>query len=423
MFSEELIFNPELLRIYLTLALYVIAPVVIIAIFRRKRWMQRCGTVIAAYAIGLLMAVTGLTRFTPDSMEEMMFNDWQNIIMSVSIPLAIPLMLFKCDFRLWIKALPKTICTLVAGAISVVIAVVSGFFFLRQLDVPSFEKVSAMLTGMYTGGTMNFNALGAALSVDKNLMAVVLAFDMLVTVLLLFFFLAGGYRLARRILPYTDETSSSTHHRKKETTFLAPVQEVEDYNDIFHRDNIGGVLLGLGLSVLFLGIGILVSYLCWLGGLLPANPEYPDKPVMNELIIILVITTLSILASFNRHVRELPKTFELGMFFILVFSVSLSSLFDWHSIHFNTFSIGIYIAWILLVSMIVQWIFCRLMRVSGDLYTISLTALLCSPPFVPPVVGAMGNKRVLISGIVIGLMGYAIGTYLGVGVAWLLGAL
>jgi uncharacterized membrane protein len=33
----------------------------------------------------------------------------------------------------------------------------------------------------------------------------------------------------------------------------------------------------------------------------------------------------------------------------------------------------------------------------------------------------MGNKKVLISGIVIGLIGYAIGTYLGVALAWGLG--
>jgi uncharacterized membrane protein len=58
--------------------------------------------------------------------------------------------------------------------------------------------------------------------------------------------------------------------------------------------------------------------------------------------------------------------------------------------------------------------------VSGDLFCVSQIALLCSPPFVPPVVGAMQNKKVLISGIVIGLVGYAVGTYLGVAIAMIL---
>ena len=60
------------------------------------------------------------------------------------------------------------------------------------------------------------------------------------------------------------------------------------------------------------------------------------------------------------------------------------------------------------------------MHVSGVLFCVSQIALLCSPPFVPPVVGAMKNKKVLISGIAIGLVGYAIGTYLGVLIAMLL---
>jgi uncharacterized membrane protein len=33
----------------------------------------------------------------------------------------------------------------------------------------------------------------------------------------------------------------------------------------------------------------------------------------------------------------------------------------------------------------------------------------------------MKNKKVLISGIVVGLVGYAIGTYLGAFLAWILG--
>ncbi len=82
--------------------------------------------------------------------------------------------------------------------------------------------------------------------------------------------------------------------------------------------------------------------------------------------------------------------------------------------------IGALVAWIMVMSALIHLAFCRIMKVSGDLFTVGQVALLCSPPFVPPVVGAMKNKKVLLSGIVIGLVGYAIGTYLGVVIAWLL---
>ncbi|MBQ8055440.1 MAG: DUF819 family protein, partial [Paludibacteraceae bacterium] len=80
----------------------------------------------------------------------------------------------------------------------------------------------------------------------------------------------------------------------------------------------------------------------------------------------------------------------------------------------NTLLISLFIIYIILVVMILHILICRIFKVSGDLFTVCNIGLLCSPPFVPPVVEALGNKKVLISGIAVGLVGYAIGTYLGI---------
>ena len=188
------------------------------------------------------------------------------------------------------------------------------------------------------------------------------------------------------------------------------------------RANFPGMFLGLLLSIAFLFIGCLLSYILWKIGWIAPDAEDPNRPVLNEMVIILTVTTLSILASFSDRIRNLPKTFELGMFFILLFSVMLASMFDYRAVQGNTFFIGLLVFMVIFGASIIHLILCRIFRVSGDLYSISLIALLCSPPFVPPMMGAMGNKKVLISGIVIGLIGYAVGTYIGFGVALLLHA-
>lgn len=51
---------------------------------------------------------------------------------------------------------------------------------------------------------------------------------------------------------------------------------------------------------------------------------------------------------------------------------------------------------------------------------VSSVALINSPPFVPMVAGVLGNKNVVITGIAVGLLGYALGNYLGIGLWWLL---
>lgn len=382
------------------IALYVLIPVGIIECFKRWGWMHKIGTVVAAYAIGILFALTGLVHFEPGTAAALSFSKLQSTLMSVTVPLAIPLMLFNCDFKLWTKALPKTLWSLVGGICAVLIAVVSGYFIFRTKEVPEFNKVAAMMTGIYTGGTMNFNALGASLGVDKTVMAIVLAFEMVLTTPYIFFIIGGGYRVFRKILPYQDVT------RKGRTDAEVETRDIEDYSGMFARRNVGGMFAGLGLSVLFLAVGAGLALLL--------------TGTLNELVVILTITTLSIIASFFKWVRNLPKTFELGMFFILIFSVIVASLFDIHSVNGGSLMIGLFVLWVMLVAAGLHLLFCRIAKVSGDLFCVSQIALLCSPPFVPPVVGAMKNKKVLISGIVIGLVGYAVGTYLGVAIAFVL---
>ena len=386
-------------KVYIILACYVLFPLLIIEAFKRWTIVQKIGTVVLAYAVGIIASLCGVFNFA-DPVVGATFSKLQSTIMSVSVPLAIPLMLFNCDFKLWTKALPKTAWALVTGIVAVVVSVVSGFFIFRN-HVPDAANVSAMMTGIYTGGTVNFNALGASLGVNKSVMAIVLAFQMVITMPYIFFLLGGGYKVFRKLLPYKDIT-----HKGRMDEENVETADVENYRGMFEKKNFIGMMKGLGLSVIFLAIGAGLALLI--------------TGTLSELVVILTITTLSIIASFFKPVRELPKTFELGMFFILIFSVIVASMFNIHSVSGGSLYIGGFVLWIMGISVLLHLILCRIAKVSGDLFCVCQVGLLCSPPFVPPIAGAMKNKKVLISGIVVGLVGYAVGTYIGAILAWVL---
>ena len=386
-------------KVYIILACYVLFPLLIIEAFKRWTIVQKIGTVVLAYAVGIIASLCGVFNFADPAVGDT-FSKLQSTIMSVSVPLAIPLMLFNCDFKLWTKALPKTAWALVTGIVAVVVSVVSGFFIFRN-HVPDAANVSAMMTGIYTGGTVNFNALGASLGVNKSVMAIVLAFQMVITMPYIFFLLGGGYKVFRKLLPYKDIT-----HKGRMDEENVETADVENYRGMFEKKNFIGMMKGLGLSVIFLAIGAGLALLI--------------TGTLSELVVILTITTLSIIASFFKPVRELPKTFELGMFFILIFSVIVASMFNIHSVSGGSLYIGGFVLWIMGISVLLHLILCRIAKVSGDLFCVCQVGLLCSPPFVPPIAGAMKNKKVLISGIVVGLVGYAVGTYLGAILAWVL---
>ena len=388
------------MQVTLVTAGYILFPFIIIILFSRYKWAKMAGTVILAYAVGIIPALFGLTHFEDGSLG---LNIQKNI-MNIAVPIAIPLMLFNCNFKLWTKSLPKTAAALGGGLAAVLISVISGFILFRQSGISDIANVAAMMTGIYTGGTMNFNALGAALHVESTTIATVLAFEMIVTFPLIMFIVGGGYRLFRKLLPFKDEASVVD---SDEADSLE--HGVEQYGDLLRGRVFLRSLVGLAISIGFLAIGAGLSLLI--------------TGKLNELVIILTITTLAIIASFSPKIRAIPKTFELGMFFILLFSVVVASQFDIQSLDSGSLSIGAFVLFIIVVATLLHLLFCRLFKVSGDLFCVALVALLCSPPFVPPVVGAMGNKKVLISGIVIGLIGYAIGTYLGVALAYGLGSI
>ena len=389
-----------MVKVYIILACYIIFPILIIEAFKRWTIVQKIGTVVLAYAVGIIASLCGVFHFADPAIGAT-FTKLQSTVMNVAVPLAIPLMLFNCDFKLWTKSLPKTTWALVTGIAAVIVASISGYFVFRN-HVPEIAKVTGMMAGIYTGGTMNFNALGAALNVDRSVMAIVLAFQMVITTPYIFFLLGGGYKIFRKLLPYKDIT-----HKGRMDKDEVETNDVENYRGMFEKKNFIGMMKGLGLSVIFLAVGAGLALLI--------------TGTLNELVVILTITTLSIIASFFKPVRELPKTFELGMFFILIFSVIVASMFDINSVNGGSLYIGGFVLWIIGVSVGLHLLLCRIAKVSGDLFCVCQVGLLCSPPFVPPIAGAMKNKKVLISGIVVGLVGYAIGTYLGVLLAWVLG--
>ena len=383
----------------LTLIGYFIIPILIILIFNRFRWAKSIGTVIMAYAVGIIAALIGFlptgTEPGAEALESM-----QKTLMNVAVPLAIPLMLFNSDFKLWTKSLPKTMAVLLGGLVSILIAVVSGYFIFRNTGIEQFNRVAAMMTGIYTGGTMNFSALGNMLEVDPSIITLTLTFEEIATFPFIVFIVAGGYKFFRKLLPAKTEDNAAQTEETFET------ESFENYKGMMQPKTFGRMMLGFLLSLGMLAIGAGLSLLI--------------THKLNELIVILTITTLAIIASFSPKVRALPKTFELGMFFILIFSVVVASKFDIHALK-GSLQILWFILFVMLTSIVLHLIICKIFKVEGDLFTVGHISLLCSPPFVPPIVEALGNRKVLLSGIVIGLAGYAAGNYLGVLIAWMLG--
>jgi uncharacterized membrane protein len=119
-------------------------------------------------------------------------------------------------------------------------------------------------------------------------------------------------------------------------------------------------------------------------------------------------------------IKAIKKTFQLGMYLILIFCLTVASMADISKLSNISFSLFYYVALAVYGSHIIHIALARIFKVDADTVIISTSALICSPPFVPMVAGALKNRQVILTGLVVGIAGYAVGNYLGVLIAYLL---
>ncbi len=87
---------------------------------------------------------------------------------------------------------------------------------------------------------------------------------------------------------------------------------------------------------------------------------------------------------------------------------------DIRSFNLESWPILVYIVIAVPGALMLHALLSKIFNVDVDNFLVISTALSMSPPFVPVVAGALKNREIIIPGLVVGIIGYALGNYLGV---------
>ena len=375
---------------FLSLLFYFLTPCLIIYLCRRFTFLNKIGEVLLLYIVGILVSnLVILPLGIGDSLHGI-----QDALTSMTILLAFPMILFGSDFKNW--KLKETVIALCIGLLSVVIVDIIGFYIFND-NQNGFEKIAGLLVGVYTGGTPNLASLKIALDVEPDIYIFVHTFDMIISFVYLVFLMSCGIRFFRIIL-----SRDVTHYTNENK------QDVIGASEVDNKKHFPKTLASLGLSILIVGIGMGMSLLV-------------SGKVDDMLILILTMTTLSIAASFLPFVKKMEKSYDLGMYFVLVFSLVVASMVDVTSIDYSAgVNIIAYITFVIFASLMLSIIFSKIFKVDADTMVITSVALINSPLFVPMIAESMKNKKVIITGVAVGVIGYAVGNYLGIIVSQIL---
>ena len=390
-------------------ALFCLVPAGVLWLCRKYPILDKIGPVMILYAIGLVIANIPM----PAEIVKL-----QGIIPIIMIPLAIPMMLFGCTFKTSEISLQTRI--IASGVISVSLAVVGGYLLFGK-DLPQGAEIGGMLAGKCTGGTLNAVALKESLHIDNLTYLSITIYDIIICFIYFVFLLGGGIRLFRWFYGEKTRLNISEEDAAEIKREMAAVKEnpYKGLNSKKGYTQMGKILcLTIFVVVVSFGLAYLVG---WLAGADLANFMNEKKGGWFMAPFILAITTLGIGFSFWKPVRKLHRSYDLGMYLIYIFSLAIASMADLSNLKImENLHIIAFLSFAIFVSLFIHAIICRFLKVNADSMVISSVAFINSPPFVPMISNAMKNRAALVTGISSGLIGYAVGNYLGILIAKLL---
>ncbi|MCK5812352.1 MAG: DUF819 family protein [Clostridiales bacterium] len=361
--------------------LIFIVPYLIILGSRKFKIIKILSPILLAYGIGIIWGVLEVIPLD---------RDLSMTISEICVPIAIPLILFSADFKKFIHSAKSTVISFVLVIVAAFSsALLTGIFLNSQLAEAS--KISGMLVGCYTGGTPNLMAIGMGLNISEETLIVVNTSDMIIGAL--FFLLIISILkplLAKFLKPY------------KSDSIIEQIEERINFRELEKKEKITEVKRSSLILIFCIGIlGIAVGIAMLITG------------KMNVAIIMLFVTTAGIIGSFSKQIRKVKYTYEIGQYIILVFSMALGTTVNLQEMLKASPIILMYVTITMFGAIILHLILAKTFRIDVDTAIITMTAGIYGPAFVVPVAEGIKNKEVVVAGLTCGLVGYAVGNYLG----------
>lgn len=337
---------------------------------REIKIVATLGVVILCYLSGMILGA--IKWLNPKQVE------W---IAQASFPLALPLLLFQSKIKQAFKTSSSFLGSFILAILAVgfSLAILSLFFG----KIPLFSSVAGMMGGMLTGGHVNFSAVGVMIGVKPELFLELSTYDVLIGGVYYFFLL------------------------KFFTVFTGTVHQDPDKKDKFVKNRFSWRRGALSFFLALL-IVLLSSLITWLlfKSLAPAP-------------LIFLLTSFSLALSSHQKVQTLEESYSIGEYFLFIFCITIGMLLDFEKMKDIPLDLFGLVLGIYLLTALFYFVFIRAFKIKATNGFIVHIAAIYGPPFIAPVTERMRKSQLLAPGLLIALLGQALGTYIGLGLYYI----
>ena len=364
-------------------------------------------------AIVALLGALALTNLGIIPTNCVWFDD---IVWGFVVPMAIPLLLLSCDIRKIGREAGKILILFLIGAVGTTVGAILGFKVLGGV-VDNLAGVAAMMTGSYIGGTVNFAAMVDAFKVPGETSSAAVVADNLLMALYFFVLIAipSIKFFANKFKhPHIDEVNARGVDEEAKTQAAAywgkkPISLMD-------------IAINVAISVIIVCVSTQIAAI--LSDVIPKTNVVTS--ILNGLFgnkyLILTTLTMIIATIFAKPLEGLSGSQEIGTYLIYLFFFAIGAPASIKAIFLNAPLLLVFCAIMVAVNMLFCFIFGKLLKFDLEDCILASNACIGGPTTAAAMAISKGWVKLVGPIMLVGTLGYVVGTYFGTFVGQFLGA-
>lgn len=380
----------------------ILVGIAAISIFLEQRYQ------FAAKLTGAIIALVGamiLSNLNIIPIESPVYDQvWEYVI-----PLAIPLLLFRSNiFKIW-KESRRLLFIFLISSVGTVVGVAAGFLLLHQF-IPELDKIGAMMTGSYIGGSVNFAALSTKFQTPGELVSATVVADN--SVMAFYFIVLITLPNITFIKKYFKRLYNSND--------VANSNQAEAY---WKRNEISLKDIAYSISIAFVLVAISFKISELVNEYIPKNNHFMEilVSIIGDQFLLLTTFTLVTVALFSKFFENLNASDELGTFLIYIFFVVIGVPASIPIIIKTAPLLFIFVAVILIFNLSITLFFGKLFKFNIEEMLLASNANAGGPTTAAALAISKGWQGLVGPILIIGTLGYVIGNYVGTLMGYFLG--
>lgn len=370
--------------------LAVVVTMVALSLYVQKfKMFKMIGPALTVIIFGIILSNLSIVPFS---------HELYGTIGTYCIPVFISIMLFSVDIKKMLKLSKEALAaTFIAIFCVSLMAVLGGVLFGKNID--EGWKIAGMFVGTYTGGSANLTAIATGLDVAPATLAAANAADYVVGIPTLFLMFAS---------PALIKASS-----KFQKFWPYSVVEEDLQGDGSHEELMASKEWSIVDIAIMVSMGFVITEIATqLAALFP--------PMISSAARILLVTTIAIALAQTAPVKRLRGNMDLGLYISMMFlstigiSVSITAFFG------SALSITLFCFFVIIGSILLHLTITRLFKIKYQYVILSITGAIADGTTAGLVAASGGWKSLVSIGVVMGILGMAVGNYVGIGIAYLI---